>query len=242
MPAAVAIRDTDADWRALGAREPYWGVLTHPSYLAANLTAEALEAFYATGRDYIEGIVGRLEAVTGVRPAGRALDFGCGAGRLTEAMCAYAEPVTGVDISPGMLAKARERGGRGVYVETLPEGPFDWINSFIVLQHIPPERGMALIDELLARLAPGAHLSLHVTFWRDARHAPAKPAGLRARLFPGSEESRLAALPAGTMIVYDYDLGEVVKRITQAGVAELTLVSTDHDGHHGAILLGRKSA
>lgn len=241
MPAAVAIRDTDADWRRLGASEPYWGVLTHPSYLAANLTPEAIEAFYATGRDYIEGIVGKLAAVTGARPAGPALDFGCGAGRLTEAMCAYADQVAGYDISPGMLEKARARG-RATYVDVLPDGPFGWINSFIVFQHIPPDRGMGLMAELLARLAPGGHVSLHITIWREAQHAPAKPAGWRALFAANAEERRLAALPAGTMIVYDYDLSGVVKLLNQAGVAELTLVSTDHGGHHGVIILGRKSA
>jgi len=42
--------------------------------------------------------------------------------------------------------------------------------------------------------------------------------------------------------MYDYDLSQVVKLFNHAGVAELTLVSTDHGGHHGVILLGRKSA
>jgi hypothetical protein len=101
---------------------------------------------------------------------------------------------------------------------------------------------MALMAELLARLAPGGHVSLHVTIWRDAQHAPAKPTGWRALFAAGGEERRLAALPPGAVIVYDYDLSGVVKLLNQAGVAELTLVSTDHGGHHGVILLGRKSA
>jgi len=179
VPAAVAIRDTDADWRQLGATQPYWGVLTHPDYRTENLTAGNLEAFYATGVDYIQGIAGKLEQATGARPAGRALDFGCGAGRLAEAMTAYAPEVVGYDISPGMLEKARARGGRAAYVDVLPAGPFDWINSFIVFQHIPPERGLGLMAELLDRLAPGGLVSLQVTIWRDAHLIPARPTGPR---------------------------------------------------------------
>lgn len=242
MSAAVAMRDTDADWRQLGATQPYWGVLTQPDYRTENLTPAALEAFYASGRDDIEGVVGKLAQATGVRPGGRALDFGCGAGRLAEAMCAYADAVTGYDISPGMLERARARGGRATYTGELPAGPFDWINSFIVFQHIPPERGMGLLADLLDRLAPGGHLSLHVTVWREARLAPRDAGGWRRLVAPLRALLGRDRPPPGAIHMYDYDLSAVVKLLNQAGVQELTLVSTDHGGHHGVILLGRKSA
>jgi len=232
-------RDTDADWRELGATQPFWGVLTHPDYRTENLNAERLEAFYASGVQYIDDIARRLEQATGAAPGGRALDFGCGTGRLAEAMAARAE-TTGFDISPGMLAKARERGGQAVYVDALPDGPFDWINSFIVFQHIPPERGMALIESLLARLAPGGHLSLQVTVWRDAHLAPPAPRGWRRLAWPLL--ARLRPAPAaGVVSMFDYDLSQVLRLLNAAGVEELSLVSTDHGGHHGAILLGRKA-
>lgn len=241
MQALVAERDTDADWRRLGATEPYWGVLTHPDYRSENLTPAGVEAFYATGAEYIDGIVDKLALATGAQPSGRALDFGCGTGRLTEAMCDCAAEVVGYDISPGMLEKARARGGRGVYVDALPDGPFDWINSFIVFQHIPPQRGMALLADLLARLAPGGHVSLHVTIWRDPQHV-ARSRGWR-RLVPSlvGERARRARMPTGTVMMYDYDLSQVVKLFNQAGVAEMSLVSTDHGGHHGVIILGRRA-
>jgi SAM-dependent methyltransferase len=233
----VAIRDTDADWRQLGATQPYWGVITQPDYRTENLTPATLEAFYASGRGDIEGLVGKLEQVTGSRPRGRALDFGCGAGRLTEAMCAYAGDVTGYDVSPGMLEKARARGGRAAYTKELPAGPFDWINSFIVFQHIPPERGLGLMGDLFRRLAPGGHISLQVTIWREPRLAePRSWAPVRRVLEP------LRSPAVGAIHMYDYDLSQVVKLLNQAGVAELTLVATDHGGHHGVIILGRKSA
>lgn len=232
----TAERDTDADWRELGSTQPYWGVLTHPDFRTENLTPERLEAFYASGVQYAQEIVGRLERATGARPSGRALDFGCGTGRLAEAMSAYAE-TTGYDISPGMLAKARENGGKAQYVDVLPDGPFDWINSFIVFQHIPTERGMALLEQLLARLAPGGHVSLHLTAWREPHLVPAKPGGLKslaAQLLAG-------APPKGLVSMYDYDLSQVLRLLNQAGLEEVGLMSTDHGGHHGAILLGRKA-
>ena len=100
-------RDTDADWRELGATQPYWGVLTHPDYRTENLTPANLEAFYASGGQYIGDVVRSLKAATGKQAGGRALDFGCGAGRLAEAMTKYARSVTGFDISPGMLESSK---------------------------------------------------------------------------------------------------------------------------------------
>jgi SAM-dependent methyltransferase len=236
-----ADRDTDADWRELGATQPYWGVLTHPDYRTENLTPANLEAFYASGGEYIGDIVRRLKAATGQQAGGRALDFGCGAGRLAEAMTTYTKSVIGFDISPGMLEEARKRGGKATYVGTLPDGPFDWINSFIVFQHIPPERGLALIDDLLARLAPGGLISLHVTVWRDAHLKEPSARGLKRLLRPLVRRWRLARLPKGTIRMYDYDLSQVVERLNRAGIGELALVATDHGGHHGVILLGRKA-
>jgi len=232
-------RDTDADWRELGATQPFWGVLTHPDYRTENLTPERLAAFYASGVQYIDDIALRLERATGGRPAGRALDFGCGTGRLAEAMAALAD-TTGYDISPGMLARARELGGKASYVDQLPAGPFDWINSFIVFQHIPPQRGLALIEALLARLAPGGHVSLHVTAWREPHLVPAAPRGWRGLVRPLLARLRTPP-PAGIVSMYDYDLAQVLRRLNAAGVEEVSLVSTDHGGHHGAILLGRKA-
>jgi SAM-dependent methyltransferase len=216
-------------------------VLTHPDYRTENLTPANLEAFYASGGEYISDIVRRLKAATGKPAGGQALDFGCGAGRLTEAMTAYAHPVTGFDISPGMLAEARKRGGKAAYVDTMPDGPFDWINSFIVLQHIPPDRGLALIEDLLARLAPGGLISLHVTIWREAHLKEPSASGLKRLLRPLVRRWRVAQLPKGTIRMYDYDLSQVVERLNRAGIGELTLVPTDHGGHHGVILLGTKA-
>lgn len=239
---ATAERDTDADWRELGATEPYWGVLSHPDFRSENITPERVEQFYESGPFHIRPIAEDLCKLTGELPSGRALDFGCGVGRLAEAMTAYASEVTGVDISPGMLALARARGSKVTYVDQLPAGPFDWINSFIVFQHIPPERGLAIIKDLLDRLAPRGMISLQLTVWRDAnRHYP-EQAGWR-RLFQTQLQRRWARnLPLGQILMYDYDLSKVVRLINQAGIEEMKLVSTNHDGHHGVIILGRKTA
>jgi len=79
------------------------------------------------------------------------------------------DAVIGYDASETMLEKARARGGDGItYTAHLPEGPFAWINSYIVFQHIPPKEGLALLQAALSRAGPGAFASVQVTAWRDA--------------------------------------------------------------------------
>jgi SAM-dependent methyltransferase len=240
---ARAARDTDADWRALGRSEPYWGVLSQPDFLSENITPETIEAFYAGGRPYIDEIVGRLTAATGSPPRGRALDFGCGVGRLTEAMARRVDEVVGLDVSQGMLEVARQRGGKATYVDTLPQGlTFDWINSFIVFQHIPPERGETILADLLGRLNPDGAVSLQFAVWRDAAKQWPKRTGWRSAFASLRRQRWIAGLPVGEILMYDYDLSRLLRLLNGGGVEEMNLVSTHHDGHHGVIILGRKRA
>jgi SAM-dependent methyltransferase len=236
------VRDTDADWRALGQHQPYWGVLSHPDFRTENLTPERIETFYASGPFHIGPIAEGLKTLTGDLPSGHALDFGCGVGRLAEAMQAYASQVTGVDISPGMLALARARGSKVNYLDHIPAGPFDWINSFIVFQHIPPERGEQIIGELVGKLAAGGMVSLQLTVWRDKNREWPKEETVRGLFRKKLKGDRLMGLPVGHIHMYDYDLSRVVRLLNQAGIEDIRLVSTNHDGHHGVIILGRKTA
>jgi SAM-dependent methyltransferase len=234
-------RDTDADWRAIGERDPFWGVLNHEAYKADKLTPAAVADFYESGREDMAAIVARLTAAAGRPPRGRALDFGCGVGRLTEAMCGHAEAVTGYDISPGMLAEARRRGGRAHYVEELPDGPFDWINSRIVLQHIAPEQGCRLIEALGQRLAPEGLISLHLTVWRAPHRREPPDRGLKWLASPVLRRLRQARLPTGVIRMYDYDLGEVVEILARHDIAPISLWPEDQDGHLGVTLYGQRA-
>jgi SAM-dependent methyltransferase len=77
----------------------------------------------------------------------RALEIGCGPGRLMLPMSAHFGEIHGVDISAEMAAKAREalRGVPHAHVHVtsgdglgmFPDESFDFIYSYIVFQHIP---------------------------------------------------------------------------------------------------------
>jgi hypothetical protein len=99
---------------------------------------------------------------------GKALDFGCGVGRLTQAMCRHFEECHGIDIAESMVAKAREYNRHGArchyHVNTksdlslFADHTFDFIYTNIVLQHNPPAMSRRFIQEFLRILAPGGLL------------------------------------------------------------------------------------
>lgn len=237
-------RDTDKDWKALGDNEPYWGVLTDERFRTSNLESDGIGAFYKTGVQEIATLVQQAEQIIHhpVR-ATRALDFGCGVGRLTEAMSAYSDHVVGVDVSEGMLSQARSRQmPRTSYVAELPNERFDWINSFIVFQHIPPARGLKLLEQLLERAAPFALLTLHFCIYSEALHMG--EGRFQPKRLDGSWRHRwmTASRPRGTVMMYEYDLTEIFRRLTECNFHVMSLLHTDHGGHHGAQIISERRA
>ena len=107
---------------------------------------------------------------TPVQPAMTVLDYGCGTGLVTLALQPHAQRIIGVDSSPGMLAKLREKmQAMGMSnIETLqldlanqPPPPAlhaDLIISAMALHHIAdiPQ----LLRELTRMLTPGGCLAL----------------------------------------------------------------------------------
>ena len=93
---------------------------------------------------------------------GRVLEVGCGTGLILERLARVADDAKGIDLSPGMLARARERGLDVVLgsVTDIPfaDDQFDLVCSFKVLAHVP-DIGRALAE--IGRVTrPGGHMLL----------------------------------------------------------------------------------
>jgi len=95
------------------------------------------------------------------------LDAGCGQGYLSRMLAARGARVTGIDLSPRLIAKARERDvdGRidyrlGDLSRPLPEleGHFDLVASFLALNDVQDYRGFA--STLASLASPGARIVL----------------------------------------------------------------------------------
>jgi len=88
------------------------------------------------------------------------LEVGCGTGLLLTRFAEFASKARGVDLSPGMLEKARERGLDVVEgsATALPfdDASFDVTCSFKVLAHVPDIEGA--LREMARVTRPGGHV------------------------------------------------------------------------------------
>jgi SAM-dependent methyltransferase len=161
----MKLRSQQRLWNRLARDDPFWAILANPDKQNGGWEPEE---FFATGRDEITAVMRDIEGLGYPAARRRALDFGCGAGRATQALAAWFDHVTGVDISPAMLdvARAHNRAGaRCDYVlnadddlRGFDDASFDFIYSRIVLQHLPPRHARRYIREFLRILRPSGLL------------------------------------------------------------------------------------
>jgi SAM-dependent methyltransferase len=115
------------------------------------------EEFWAWGEKLTQQ---RLEE-SGIPFTGRerVLEIGCGIGRMTVPLARRFASVTGIDVSGEMVRRASEvlrpfphaeaRLGNGVDLSGLADGSFDFVFSYLVLQHIPDA---AIVHRYLAEI------------------------------------------------------------------------------------------
>ncbi len=132
------------DWNELGKLDPLWAVLSDPERQFGRWDRSE---FFRTGEQLVETVV-RTAARFGLpRAYGRALDFGCGVGRLTRALASHFGTCCGVDISDQMIREARRLNAAVpncfFMVNSDPDlrifssEHFDCVLSVLVLQHLP---------------------------------------------------------------------------------------------------------
>lgn len=157
------------DWTRLGAEDPLWAVLIRPGTRHGGWDPDE---FLATGRDEVGTAVDHLRRLDALPKLNRALDFGCGAGRASQALAEHAAEVVGVDVSEPMLETARgldRSGGRCTFVlnerpdlSAFADGSFDLVYSSLVLQHLPPPLARSYLAELTRVLRPGGVMAVQV--------------------------------------------------------------------------------
>jgi SAM-dependent methyltransferase len=189
-----------AYWDEHARKDPLWAILTHPAKKGGRWDPGE---FFATGVSEVRGVMARAER-WGMPAARRtALDFGCGVGRLTQALADQFEKVYGVDVSPAMLEHARRfnsKGKRCEYVwnpesnlRQFPDLSFDLIYSHITLQHIQPRDVRSYVKEFLRLLAPGGLLLFQLP---SRRLCPYPDIGRKLRFRLGRIYSLMRVPPA----------------------------------------------
>jgi ubiquinone/menaquinone biosynthesis C-methylase UbiE len=151
------------DWEAFGAADPLWAVYSDRKVKGSKWDPAE---FFATGVEEIRSLMSFLGAQPLTIVPGRALDFGCGVGRLTQPLADHFGSVCGVDIAASMLEVARTYNTKPDRCEfMLNQKPdlslfapdsFDFIYSNIVFQHMSPELTRRYLQEFFRVLKPGA--------------------------------------------------------------------------------------
>lgn len=161
----MELKKLQFNWNKLGEIDPLWAILSFPDKEGNKWN---IRDFFATGEQEINDVIATVKSFGIKTPLQRSLDFGCGIGRLTQALATHSEEVHGVDIALSMISKAQEFNSdtsRVFYhlntvdnLRLFPDNYFDLIYSNIVLQHIEPSYSKKYIQEFLRVLLPGGIL------------------------------------------------------------------------------------
>lgn len=170
------IDDIHRNWTDLGQNDAMWVVLTDPNKKGGRWTEQE---FFEHGRKEISAVLRRLEEAKIEVRKGRALDFGCGLGRLSQALGSSFASVDGVDVSASMIEQAKalnkmpEKVHYHLNVKTdlsaFPSDSYDFIYSNICLQHIPTNFQIRYIADFMRLLKPcgiAYFQTIHAHGWR----------------------------------------------------------------------------
>jgi ubiquinone/menaquinone biosynthesis C-methylase UbiE len=192
-----------ATWEDLGRVDPLWAVLSDPSRRHGRWD---VNDFMATGTEQVDWMAGVLrEHELGFGE--RVLDFGCGVGRLTNALAERVPEAVGVDIAESMVEHATQMARhpeRTRFVsydgKTLPfeDGSFGSAVSLIVLQHARPAVQIACLLELQRVVRVGGALLLQIPS-HPKKTAALEAEAMRAGIHVEDAPSVLTAATSATV-------------------------------------------
>ena len=105
-------------------------------------------------------------AVVKAAGLGPVADIGCGQGHLTGHLQSLGVPTFGIDLSPGMLARARRNYPTSQFHEgsmtelDLADGSLGGVLAFYSIIHVPEQQLPSVLAGFERALAPGGHLLL----------------------------------------------------------------------------------
>jgi SAM-dependent methyltransferase len=189
------IKELQDNWDQFGKVDPLWAILSNAEKQGNSWN---LEEFFQTGKGEIDSVIEHLKSQGLSLKRGKALDFGCGVGRLTQALTTYFDQVYGVDIAPSMIELAEKYNRHRDKCKYLlnavpnlrvfPENMFTFVYTNLVLQHIEPRYSKHYLKEFLRVLHPGGVLVFQLPSEATEKlHVPTRPNTLKdiiKRLFP----------------------------------------------------------
>jgi SAM-dependent methyltransferase len=225
---AAAMKRVQDQWARLGEDDPLWSVLTDRGQRGGRWDEDE---FLATGEQEIDALLERLGAFDARRVTGTAVDFGCGAGRLTQALAARVGAAMGVDVSPGMIRTAERLNRQGETcrfllnesgdLSAIDDASVDLVYTCRVLQHMQPSLAHGYVREFFRIVRPGGFVVFQI---------PSRPGrslkGLGLRVVPTGLATRLRR----GMEMHGTPRAVVRELVDQAGGG---LLAEDPDGSTG---------
>lgn len=207
------------------------------------------EQQYLTLEQRFRGSEGEIESRVSaylpyLRKEGRLLDLGCGRGEALAVFARHGLKVHGIDASAEMVAICRDKGLSAEHgdlfaaLASFPDGSFDAVVSYHVIEHLPPSSLPLLVRSAWRVLRPGGVLILETpsplslamsarNFWMDPTHLrPVHPASLevsfreagfepvhRLDLHPFPEEQRLPEIDLAGLPDDQQPLADQINRL-----------------------------
>lgn len=158
------------NWEGLARTDPLWAICVDPERKNNKWN---VSDFFLSGESEITIVLDHLKSLgISVDKRGPVLDFGCGVGRLTQAMAGHFDRCYGVDISPTMIELANgfnKHSSTCKYLvndsqalSVFDDDQFSFIYTSIVLQHIEPKHSRAYLQELIRVLKPNGVLVFQI--------------------------------------------------------------------------------
>src|SRR5579864_6067495 len=179
------------DWNQRAREDAYY-------YVAFGRKGQGDDEFFSTAADVVRTLEQALKRLpAGDRRTRKALEIGCGPGRLMRPMSWNFGEIHGVDVSDEMVRKAAEklksvpnafpRATAGTDLSVYADDSFDFVYSYAVFQHIPsPEVVFKYLRETRRVLKAGGIMRCQInglpktakeyTTWEGARISAAEVA------------------------------------------------------------------
>lgn len=232
------------DWEELASLDAMWAILSERDKRGNKWDSEQ---FFRSGQEEVAQLMAEFGPLSTGRH--RALDFGCGVGRLTRALLSHYDEAHGVDISDGMIEKARSLTPRCQFyvnnsddLSLFSDAMFDLVYSNRVLQHMPSSVMIGrYLGEFFRITAPGGLVVFQVpsrkslrNLWNVKRSAYHLLKGLGVR-----SEVIFAKFDLHPMRMTAYSTGRVAEKVRKSG-GELLRQRSDTSAHFAVLYACRK--
>jgi len=160
-----------SDYDRIALEDPFFGTVGNSN--------RDLELYFKHGQQQVMGILSNVQRLGLDLTNGKALDFGCGIGRVTRALATQFDEVYGLDISSSMIALANHYNGdllrchfrchSDYRLKLFADDLFDLIVGINVFRYIPAELSRAYVKEFMRIIKPGGFVYFETSearLWR----------------------------------------------------------------------------